>query len=143
MNVSVPVPVFESDMFPPAPPSATTPAKLWLELSLPNVIVAGVNLRVAAADAALSVSEKSFAQLTGEFADLTARRNQLQAALRGHEQRAERLQAELANIEAGLAATTGAKTSCPFRRCLTFTLTTTRIKKITTVRIARLATAIY
>jgi chromosome segregation protein len=67
--------------------------------------LAGVNLRVAAADAALTVSEKSFAQLTGEFADLTARRNQLQAALRDHEQRAERLEAELANIEAGLAAT--------------------------------------
>jgi chromosome segregation protein len=66
--------------------------------------LAGVNLRVTAADAALTVSEKSFAQLTGEFADLTARRNQLQTALRGHEQRAERLAAELANIEAGLAA---------------------------------------
>jgi chromosome segregation protein len=67
--------------------------------------LAGVNLRVAAADAALTVSEKSFTQLTGEFADLTARRNQLQTALREHEQRAARLEAELANIEAGLAAT--------------------------------------
>ena len=65
----------------------------------------GVNDRVAAADAALAASEKSFAELTGALADLTARRNQLQAALRDHEQRAARLEAEFANIEAGLAAT--------------------------------------
>ena len=65
----------------------------------------GVNDRVAAADAALAASEKSFTELTGALADLTARRNQLQAALRDHEQRAARLEAEFANIEAGLAAT--------------------------------------
>ena len=65
----------------------------------------GVNDRVAAADAALAASEKSFAELTGALADLTARRNQLQATLRDHEQRAARLEAEFANIEAGLAAT--------------------------------------
>jgi chromosome segregation protein len=41
-----------------------------------------VNKRLATADAALAVSEKSFAELTGALADLTARRNQLQAALR-------------------------------------------------------------
>jgi chromosome segregation protein len=64
----------------------------------------GVNGRVAAADAALAASEKSFAELTGALADLTARRNQLQAALRDYEQRAARLEAEFANIEAGLAA---------------------------------------
>ena len=67
--------------------------------------LSGVNDRVAAADAALAASEKSFAELTGALADLTARRNQLQAALLDHEQRAARLQAELANIDAGLAAT--------------------------------------
>src|ERR1700729_1988289 len=67
--------------------------------------LAGVNLRVAAADAALSVSEKSFSELTGALADQTARRNQLQAALAEHEQRAVRLEAELVNIDAGLAAT--------------------------------------
>jgi chromosome segregation protein len=64
----------------------------------------GVNERVAVADAALAASEKSFAALTGEFADLTARRNQLQSALRDHEQRLEKLATELANIETGLAA---------------------------------------
>src|SRR5581483_655002 len=65
----------------------------------------GVNERVAAADAALAASEKSFAALTGELADLTARRNQLQSGQRDHEQRLERLAAELTNIETGLAAT--------------------------------------
>jgi len=65
----------------------------------------GVNTRVANADAALSASEKSFAELTGALADLAARRNQLQAALADHEQRSARLKAELANIEAGLIAT--------------------------------------
>ncbi len=65
----------------------------------------GVNERVAIADAALAASEKSFAALTGELADLTARRNQLQSALRDYEQRLERLAAELTNIETGLAAT--------------------------------------
>ena len=65
----------------------------------------GVNTRVTAADAALAVSEKTFADLTGALADLSARRNQLQAAQQEHEQRAERLQSELTNIEAGLIAT--------------------------------------
>ena len=67
--------------------------------------LAGVNQRVAAADAALAVSEKSFSGLTGALADLTARRNQLLAALTDHEQRAARLEAELVNVDAGLAAT--------------------------------------
>jgi chromosome segregation protein len=67
--------------------------------------LAGVNQRVIAADAALAVSEKSFSELTGTLADLTARRNQLQTALADHEQRAARLESELVNIDAGLAAT--------------------------------------
>jgi chromosome segregation protein len=65
----------------------------------------GINERVAVADAALAASEKSFAALTGELADLTAQRNQLQSALRDHEQRLEKLAADLANVETGLAAT--------------------------------------
>jgi chromosome segregation protein len=64
----------------------------------------GVNKRVEAADSALAGSEKSFAELTGALADLAARRNQLEGALREHAQRAERLQAELINIDAGLVA---------------------------------------
>jgi len=65
----------------------------------------GVNSRVAKADSALAASEKSFAELTGALADLTAQRHQLQTAKADHEQRAARLKAELVNIEAGLAAT--------------------------------------
>ncbi len=61
--------------------------------------------RDAAADAALAAAEKSFAELTGALADLSARRNQLQAALRDYAERAARLEAELGNIETGLAAT--------------------------------------
>jgi chromosome segregation protein len=73
----------------------------------------GVNERVAAADIALAASEKSFAELTGALADLTARRNQLQAALHDHSQRATRLEAELANIEAGLVATGSGQPDLP------------------------------
>jgi len=65
----------------------------------------GVNQRVAAADAALAGSEKSFGELTGALADLTARRNQLQESLHEHAQRAARLEAEMTNIDSGLAAT--------------------------------------
>ena len=51
--------------------------------------LAGANERVLAADTTLAASEKSFAELTGALADLTARRNQLQTALREHEERAD------------------------------------------------------
>ncbi len=73
----------------------------------------GANERAGTADAALATSEKSFAELTGALADLLARRNQLQAAIREHGERAERLQAELANIEAGLAATASGEADLP------------------------------
>jgi chromosome segregation protein len=65
----------------------------------------GADQRVAQADTVLSVSEKAFGDLTGEFADLTARRHQLEGSVSDQAQRAERLEAELVNIEAGLAAT--------------------------------------
>src|SRR5262249_8754655 len=60
-------------------------------------------VQVSAAESSLTQSEKSFAELTGALADLTARRTQLQAALREHEQRAGRLAAELGEIDVGLA----------------------------------------
>ncbi|MGB9393136.1 MAG: chromosome segregation protein SMC, partial [Xanthobacteraceae bacterium] len=63
----------------------------------------GANAQVNSAESSLAQSEKSFAELTGALADLTARRNQLQVALREHEQRAGRLAAELGEIDAGLA----------------------------------------
>jgi chromosome segregation protein len=76
----------------------------------------GANAHVAAAETTLTGSEKSFAELTGTLADLTARRNQLQAALREHEQRAARLAVELTEIDAELAAS---GTSAPNLSALT------------------------
>ncbi len=43
--------------------------------------------------------------LAAALADLTARRNQLQATIREHSERWEKLRVELINIEAELAAT--------------------------------------
>jgi len=83
----------------------TEEATLKAEAQANAIKLSGVNERVELADAALGVSEKSFAELTGALADLTARRNQLQTALHGHRERAEKFAAELVNIEAGLAAT--------------------------------------
>lgn len=75
--------------------------------------LSGVTARVEAADAALARSEKTFAELTGALAAVTARRNQLQAALPEHGGRAEKLNAELADIEAGLAATSSEEPDLP------------------------------
>jgi chromosome segregation protein len=84
---------------------ATEETALTAEAQASAERLIGVNQRVAAADATLASSEKSFSELTGALADLTARRNQLQATQQDHDQRAARLQSELINIEAGLAAT--------------------------------------
>jgi chromosome segregation protein len=84
---------------------ATEEAALRAEAQQSAMRFSGVNERMAAAEGALAASEKSFAELTGELADLTARRNQLQTAAREQGERAERLEAELANIESGLAVT--------------------------------------
>ena len=75
--------------------------------------LSGVSERMTAADRALAASEKSFAELTGELAGLAARRNQLQAAAREHAEHAERLEAELANIESGLAAAGSSEPDVP------------------------------
>ena len=64
----------------------------------------GVDARVIAADVIVSEAEKTFGELTGQFADLTARRNQLTATAREQGERIARMDAELANIEAGLTA---------------------------------------
>ena len=85
--------------------STAEEATLKAEAQANAMRLSGVNERVEHADAALAASEKSFAELTGALADLTARRNQLQAALHDHRERAEKFAAELVNIEAGLAAT--------------------------------------
>jgi chromosome segregation protein len=63
---------------------------------------AGANARVAAADTMLSQAEQSFGTLTGALAELTARRSQLEAALRQHGERLVRLDSEMAGVSAEL-----------------------------------------
>ncbi|MBV9530716.1 MAG: AAA family ATPase, partial [Bradyrhizobium sp.] len=58
----------------------------------------GVDLRVVEAEATLAASERMFAELTTALADLTARRNQLEANARGHRDRLARLDQDLANV---------------------------------------------
>jgi chromosome segregation protein len=64
----------------------------------------GADERVAAADGVLAAAEKTFGELTGALADLTARRNQLSATAREQAERIGRIEGEIANIEAGLSA---------------------------------------
>src|SRR5215468_3542627 len=62
----------------------------------------GANERVTAADATLVQAEQSFGTLTGTLAELTARRSQLEAALRQHGERLTRLDSEMAGVSAEL-----------------------------------------
>ena len=64
----------------------------------------GVDERVGAAEQALSATEANFGELTGALADLTAKRNQLTGSMRDQDERIARIEAEIGNIEAGLAA---------------------------------------
>jgi chromosome segregation protein len=64
----------------------------------------GVDTRVDAAEKVLAGAEATFAELTGALADLTATRNQLTGAMRDQAERIARIEAEIGNIEAGLAA---------------------------------------
>src|SRR5882672_11821416 len=59
--------------------------------------------RVPADDEVLAGAEKTFAELTGTLADLTAQRNQLAHAVREHAERRTRLETETAAVEAELA----------------------------------------
>ena len=63
----------------------------------------GAEARVAEADGQLNAAEKVFSDLTAKHADLTARRNQLEGAVRQHTERAAKLDVELAEIERELA----------------------------------------
>jgi chromosome segregation protein len=63
----------------------------------------GADERVAADDTVLAAAEKTFAELTGMLADLTAQRNQLAHAVREQAERRARLEAETAKVEAELA----------------------------------------
>jgi chromosome segregation protein len=64
----------------------------------------GVDERVSSAEQALTATEATFGELTGALADLTAMRNQLTGTIRDQEERVVRIEAEIGNIEAGLAA---------------------------------------
>jgi chromosome segregation protein len=64
----------------------------------------GVDARVTSADAAVAEAEKSFGELTSALADLAARRRELDGVVREQTERLGRLESELGNIAAGLAA---------------------------------------
>jgi chromosome segregation protein len=81
----------------------------------------GVDARVDTAEKGLADAEATFAELTGALADLTATRNQLTAAMRDQADRMARIETEVGNIEAGLAA---AAESRPDLAALTLSLET-------------------
>src|SRR6202011_2919678 len=58
----------------------------------------GVDERVAAAEATLADAERLFGELTTALADLTAKRNQLEASERSPRDRLARLDQDLANV---------------------------------------------
>ena len=60
----------------------------------------GVDERVSEAEATLAAAERLFAELTTALADLTAKRNQLEASVRTHRDRLARLDQEIANVAA-------------------------------------------
>ena len=64
----------------------------------------GVDIRASEADTVVNAAEKTFGELTGALADLTARRKQLTQTAREQAERVARIETEIANIEAGLAA---------------------------------------
>jgi chromosome segregation protein len=59
--------------------------------------------RVTEADEVLTEAEKTFGALTGTLADLTAKRNQFEGAVRSHGDRLQRLAREIAEVETELA----------------------------------------
>jgi chromosome segregation protein len=63
---------------------------------------AAVAERVANAEATLAAGEKTLGDLTGALADLIARRNQLELAVREHSTRLTRLEEQLAEVEGEL-----------------------------------------
>src|SRR6202000_3084463 len=70
----------------------------------------GVDDRVSEAEATLAGAERLFAELTTALADLTAKRRQLEAGVRTHQDRLARLDQEIVNVrneEEKLARDTG------------------------------------
>src|SRR5499433_190963 len=62
----------------------------------------GANERVTDANTLLAQAEQSFGTLTGTLAELTARRSQLEAAVRMHGERLAKLDSEIASVSAEL-----------------------------------------
>src|SRR5439155_105105 len=60
----------------------------------------GVDERVSEAEETLAAAERMFGELTTALADLTARRNQLEAGVRTHRDRLARLDQEIASVQA-------------------------------------------
>ena len=60
----------------------------------------GVDERVSEAEVTLADAEKLFAELTTALADLTAKRRQLEAGVRSHQERLARLDQEIAGVRA-------------------------------------------
>src|SRR6202011_3928819 len=58
----------------------------------------GVDERVSEAETTLAAAERLFAELTTVLADLTAKRNQLEAGVRTHRDRLARLDQDIANV---------------------------------------------
>jgi chromosome segregation protein len=73
----------------------------------------GAEARVVEADAVLGVAEKTFGELTGTLADLTARRKAFDQAARAHDDRLARLVDETAAVEAELASLEAANAGHP------------------------------
>src|SRR5262249_46092064 len=79
---------------------ASEEAELQREVKANDERRAGVDKRVAQADAVLARSEKAADELTATLADLTARRHALEHAAREHDDRAARLADEIVAVEA-------------------------------------------
>jgi chromosome segregation protein len=69
----------------------------------------GIDERVGEAGVALGAVEKTFSDLTSQLADLTAKRNQFEAAIRNHGERATRLTDEIGGVERELASLRGSQ----------------------------------
>ncbi|HWX61118.1 chromosome segregation protein SMC [Bradyrhizobium sp.] len=76
----------------------TEDAELKEEIKLRVEKRSGVDERVAQAEETLSGAERLFSELTTALADLTARRNQLEASVRGHRDRLARLDQDIGNV---------------------------------------------
>ncbi len=72
-----------------------------------------VDQKVSLADVSLQASEKTFGELTGAVADLTARRNQFETSAREQAERLVRLERELAEVEAEMSALDPASAAGP------------------------------